>query len=165
LEQDRPIQTFNRHRAPSFLPYNPSLAAGTSSCSVHYGCESLDVGDHLRWDHVERAQRPGEEPARGTIDKASLTNQRSAGASRASREASASFGVNRCTQPVHRDVVDLDAALDEKFLHVAVGQAVAQYQRTATTITSAGNRNPAKAQREQTSGETELRTSPVNPAR
>jgi hypothetical protein len=49
--------------------------------------------------------------------------------------------------PVDRDVVDLDAALGEEFLDVAVGQAEAQVQRTASTITSAGKRKPAKADR------------------
>jgi hypothetical protein len=44
-----------------------------------------------------------------------------------------------------RDVVDLDAALDEQFLDVSVGQVNREYQRIATTITSGGNRNPAKA--------------------
>ena len=44
-------------------------------------------------------------------------------------------------------MVDIDAAFGEQFLDVAVRQAIAQYQRTATTITSAGKRNPAKAER------------------
>jgi hypothetical protein len=44
-------------------------------------------------------------------------------------------------------VVDLDTAFDQQLFHVAVGQAVAsRYHRTATTITSAGNRNPTKAE-------------------
>jgi hypothetical protein len=38
-------------------------------------------------------------------------------------------------------VIDLDAAFGKQFFDVAVGQAVAQeYQRTATAITSRGNR-------------------------
>jgi hypothetical protein len=44
-------------------------------------------------------------------------------------------------------VVRLDTPLAEEFLDVAVGQAVAQYQRTASTITSEGKRKPAKAER------------------
>jgi hypothetical protein len=46
-------------------------------------------------------------------------------------------------------MVDLDAALGEQLLDVAIGQAEPnrKYQRTATTITSGGNRKPAKADR------------------
>ena len=40
--------------------------------------------------------------------------------------------------PVDRDVINDDAALGEQFLHVAVRQPVAQYQCTATAITSRG---------------------------
>jgi hypothetical protein len=70
--------------------------------------------------------------------------------------------------PEHGDVVDVDAAFDQQFQHfldVAVGQAVAQVcQRTATMITSAGNRNPANLDRGGDQGETEQRGSPVKPA-
>jgi hypothetical protein len=48
--------------------------------------------------------------------------------------------------PKDRDVVDLNPAFDEKLLDVAVGQAVRRYHRTATTITSGGNRNPSNAE-------------------
>jgi hypothetical protein len=48
---------------------------------------------------------------------------------------------------VDRDVVHLDTPLGEEFLDVAVGQPEAQYQRTASTITSAGKRKPAKTER------------------
>jgi NAD(P)-dependent dehydrogenase (short-subunit alcohol dehydrogenase family) len=41
----------------------------------------------------------------------------------------------------------LDAALGEEFFDVAVGQAEAQVQRTATMITSGGKRKPAKVER------------------
>jgi len=41
-------------------------------------------------------------------------------------------------------MIDLDAALGQEFLQVAVRQAVAEYQRTASKITSGGNRNPVK---------------------
>jgi hypothetical protein len=44
-------------------------------------------------------------------------------------------------------VVDLDTALGEYLLDVAVGQAEARYQRTASTITSGGKPKPAKAER------------------
>jgi hypothetical protein len=44
-------------------------------------------------------------------------------------------------------VVDLYATLSQQFLDVAVGQAEAQDQRTATTMTSGGKRKPAKAER------------------
>jgi hypothetical protein len=44
-------------------------------------------------------------------------------------------------------VVDLDAALGEQLFDVAVGQAEAQVQRTAATITSGGKLKPAKAER------------------
>ena len=44
-------------------------------------------------------------------------------------------------------MVDLDTTLEQQFLDVAVGQVVAQVQRTATMITSGGNRNPANADR------------------
>jgi hypothetical protein len=37
-------------------------------------------------------------------------------------------------------VIDLDAALGEQLLDVAVGQGVTQVQRTATAITSRGKR-------------------------
>jgi hypothetical protein len=49
--------------------------------------------------------------------------------------------------PVNGDVIDLDAALGQQLLHVAEGQAERRYHRTASTITSAGNRNRAKADR------------------
>jgi hypothetical protein len=42
--------------------------------------------------------------------------------------------------PMHRDVVDLDAAFCEQLLGVAVGQAERRYQRTATAITPRGKR-------------------------
>jgi hypothetical protein len=45
--------------------------------------------------------------------------------------------------PVDGDVIDGDAAFGQQFLHVAVGQAVAQVQRTAREITSRGKRKPA----------------------
>jgi hypothetical protein len=35
-------------------------------------------------------------------------------------------GVKRCTPPVDRDVIDLDATLGEQFFDVAVGKAVAE---------------------------------------
>jgi hypothetical protein len=45
-------------------------------------------------------------------------------------------------------VVDLDAALGEQLLDIAIGQPKAQgYQPTASTITSEGKRKPAKAER------------------
>jgi hypothetical protein len=49
--------------------------------------------------------------------------------------------------PVDGDVIDVDAALGEQFLDVAVGRPKRRYQRTPTTITSGGKRNPAKADR------------------
>jgi hypothetical protein len=62
--------------------------------------------------------------------------------------ASASSGVNRCTYRLDGDVIDLDTALNEQLLDVPIRQAVPQIERTATTITSAGNRKPAKAETE-----------------
>jgi hypothetical protein len=56
--------------------------------------------------------------------------------------------------PVDGDVVDSDAALGEQLLHVAVGEAEARYQRTASTITSGGKQKPAKADRGMGSGRT-----------
>jgi hypothetical protein len=44
-------------------------------------------------------------------------------------------------------VIDLDTAFGQQLLHIAVRQAVAMYQRTATMTTSAGNRKPPKAKR------------------
>jgi hypothetical protein len=44
-------------------------------------------------------------------------------------------------------VVDLDAALGEQFLDVAVGQPKRRYQWTARMMTSGGKRKPAKADR------------------
>jgi hypothetical protein len=44
-------------------------------------------------------------------------------------------------------VVDLNAAFGEELFDVAVGQAEARYQRTASTITSGGKRKPAKLER------------------
>jgi hypothetical protein len=49
--------------------------------------------------------------------------------------------------PVHRHMVRLDAALGEEFPEVAVGQAEGRYQRTASTVTSGGKREPARAER------------------
>jgi hypothetical protein len=52
-------------------------------------------------------------------------------------------------QPVHGDVVDLDATLAQELLEGAVGQPEnGGYQRTARTITSGGNRKPLKAELE-----------------
>jgi hypothetical protein len=45
---------------------------------------------------------------------------------------------------IHGDVIDVHASLGEQLLDVTVGQAVPQV-RTATEITSRGNRNPANA--------------------
>jgi hypothetical protein len=42
-------------------------------------------------------------------------------------------------------MVDLDPALGEQLLDVAVSRAKRRYQRTASTITSEGKRKPAKA--------------------
>jgi hypothetical protein len=53
----------------------------------------------------------------------------------------------RNSAPVYRDVIDLDATLGQQLLDIAVRQSVARYQRTATVITSSGNRNPANADR------------------
>jgi hypothetical protein len=47
-------------------------------------------------------------------------------------------------QPVHRDVVDLDAELGQQLLDVPVGQPIGRYQRTATVITSGGKPEPGK---------------------
>jgi hypothetical protein len=61
---------------------------------------------------------------------------------------SGSVGQQRSEPPhpsEHRDVVNLDATVDQQFLNVAIGQMKRRYQRTATTITSGGNRNPADA--------------------
>ena len=49
--------------------------------------------------------------------------------------------------PVDGDVVDLDTALSEQLLDIAVGHPEAQVPATATTMTSGGNRNPAKPER------------------
>jgi hypothetical protein len=61
-------------------------------------------------------------------------------------------------------MVDIDAALGEQFLDIAVGQPVAQVPAHATMNTSAGKRKPATPSKEATKDETERRTSPVNPA-
>ena len=50
---------------------------------------------------------------------------------------------------VHGDVLHGDAALSQQFLDVTVGKAVAQYQRTATEMTSRGNRKPANTEEER----------------
>jgi hypothetical protein len=42
-------------------------------------------------------------------------------------------------------VVDVDAALGQQLLDVAIRQVEAQDQRTASTITSGGKPKPAKA--------------------
>jgi hypothetical protein len=49
-------------------------------------------------------------------------------------------------------VVNLDPAFGEQLLDVAVGEPVRTYHRTATTITSAGNRNPVNAERGRDQG-------------
>ena len=47
----------------------------------------------------------------------------------------------------HRHVIDLDAALGQQFLEVAIGEDVARrYQRTAKAMISGGNRKPLKAE-------------------
>ncbi len=48
--------------------------------------------------------------------------------------------------PVDRDVIDRDTTLGEQLLDITVGQPVPQYYRTATEITSRGNRRPANAE-------------------
>ena len=57
------------------------------------------------------------------------------------------LGAEPLHPPVDRDVIHDDAAFGKEILHVAVGQAVRRYQRTASMITSGGNRNPAKLDR------------------
>jgi hypothetical protein len=47
--------------------------------------------------------------------------------------------------PVDGGVVDVDAALGQQLLDVAIRQVEAQDQRTASTITSGGKPKPAKA--------------------
>ena len=44
-------------------------------------------------------------------------------------------------------MVDLDAPLGEEFLDVAIDSPKHRYQRTASTITSAGKQKPAKVER------------------
>jgi len=44
-------------------------------------------------------------------------------------------------------MIDFDTALGEQLLDVAVERPKRRYQRTATTITSGGNRKPEKADR------------------
>lgn len=62
--------------------------------------------------------------------------------------------------PVDGDVVNSDCALGRQLLDVAVGQSLERkYQRTATAITSRGNRRPAN-----TEGKPEDVTAP-SPAR
>src|SRR5690348_5884973 len=55
----------------------------------------------------------------------SSTNQRSPGACRQGR-ARISSGVNRCTHPINRHVIDGDAPFRQQLLHVAIGQPVAE---------------------------------------
>jgi hypothetical protein len=50
----------------------------------------------------------------------------------------------RLHPPVDRDMIDLDASLGQQLLSVPVRSPYRKYQRTATVITSGGNRNPAK---------------------
>jgi len=49
---------------------------------------------------------------------------------------------------VDRDVIDLDATLDQELFNVAIGESrlYRRYQRTAIMMTSGGNRYPAKAE-------------------
>jgi hypothetical protein len=57
-----------------------------------------------------------------------------------SRWASSIVPWCRCTTTrLSGDVVDLDPAFGEQFLHVAVDRPYRRYQRSATTITSAGS--------------------------
>jgi len=49
---------------------------------------------------------------------------------------------------VDRDVIDLHTALSQQLLDVPVDGPYRKYERTATTITSAGNRKPANAERD-----------------
>jgi hypothetical protein len=44
-------------------------------------------------------------------------------------------------------MVHLDTALGQQLLDIPIRQSVRRYQRTATVITSDGNRNPANADR------------------
>jgi hypothetical protein len=57
-------------------------------------------------------------------------------------------------------VVDIDTPLGQQLLHIPVGQAKRRYQRTATAITSAGNRNrPVVPEHDQlATGESQLET-------
>ncbi len=50
--------------------------------------------------------------------------------------------------PVDGHVIDGDTALGHQLLAIAVGQAIAQVQRTATEITSRGNLKPANTEDE-----------------
>ena len=60
--------------------------------------------------------------------------------------------MNRLHPPVDGDVIDLDTALGQQFLDIAVGQAIARVPRTATTMTSLGNRKPANAEKDGAGG-------------
>jgi hypothetical protein len=49
--------------------------------------------------------------------------------------------------PVHRHVVDIDAARGQQLLDVPIREPVPGYERTATVITSDGNRKRGNAER------------------
>ena len=66
--------------------------------------------------------------------------------------------------PVDRDVIDLDAAFDQQFLHVPVRQAVAQVPAHCQHDHLSRKATRRKLTEEVTSNQTQPRTSPVNPA-
>jgi hypothetical protein len=45
-------------------------------------------------------------------------------------------------------VIHRDSALGQQFLHITVDKPYRRYQRTATVMTSGGNRKPAKVETE-----------------
>jgi hypothetical protein len=53
---------------------------------------------------------------------------------------------------VDRDVIDLHIAPSQQLLDIAVDRPYRKYRRTATTITSAGNRKPANAEHDAGAG-------------
>jgi hypothetical protein len=63
-------------------------------------------------------------------------------------------------EPLHPavdgDMVDLDAALSQEFLDVAIRQPEAQYQRTASTMMSGGSRSRRRQTARQDQGQVEF---------
>ena len=91
---------------------------------------------------VDVSQFPGDFDV-GFVDEPASTDSVAAGSGGIDQQRSEALD-----PLVDRDVIDLDATLDQELFNVAIGESrqYRRYQRTAIMMTSGGNRYPANAE-------------------